>query len=192
MAVRRRSDVAHHTRARWYAVIVLTYWIQSTRVWNTHIDRWSRWWWSFLCRKFKNHNFRKIYNPKQTLDNFETKICILVPFLSFSFTRSRYLSLIFNVFLLSLQNTNDHFYSRINYSHFKQKHVKTRMLVKLPDLFRLYIRVQNDHWYSRGTCEQRTKGSPVKPLLHEQIGLCCITRQSAFWPQVPGHGSTHL
>lgn len=40
--------------------------------------------------------------------------------------------------------------------------------------------------------EQPVSGSPVHPDGQTQIGLWLTTRQSAFWPQVPGQGSWHL
>lgn len=35
-------------------------------------------------------------------------------------------------------------------------------------------------------------GFPVYPGTHEQTGLCPDTRQAAFIPQTPGHGSRHF
>lgn len=39
---------------------------------------------------------------------------------------------------------------------------------------------------------QVTKGSPVNPALHVQIGLWFMTWQRALIPHVPGHGSLHF
>ena len=35
-------------------------------------------------------------------------------------------------------------------------------------------------------------GSPVNPGSHLQFGLWFCTKQKAFCPQTPGHGSLHL
>lgn len=43
-----------------------------------------------------------------------------------------------------------------------------------------------------GTVLQYLNGSPVYPILQVQEGRWFTTWQSAFCPQVPGHGSWHL
>lgn len=39
---------------------------------------------------------------------------------------------------------------------------------------------------------QEEKGSPEYPDKHMQLGVWLITAHSAFWPHVPGQGSTHF
>lgn len=39
---------------------------------------------------------------------------------------------------------------------------------------------------------QRTNAFPANPWMQAQDGMWLITVHSAFWPQVPGHGSIHL
>lgn len=43
-----------------------------------------------------------------------------------------------------------------------------------------------------GVWKQTVNGSPVKPFLQEQIGLCLMTLQFEFLPQEPGQGSWHF
>jgi len=44
----------------------------------------------------------------------------------------------------------------------------------------------------RGSGEHNLNGSPMNPGRQMQLGAWLTTRQSAFRPQVPGHGSLHF
>lgn len=43
-----------------------------------------------------------------------------------------------------------------------------------------------------GVVLQKVKASPFIPGGHEHAGIWFITLHKAFWPHVPGQGSTHL
>lgn len=63
------------------------------------------------------------------------------------------------------------------------------MVTKIPSLVALLYILKRLPWGIRWQFEN---GSPVNPRRQEQIGEWFRTLHSAFVPQVPGHGSTHL